>query len=184
MTAYLRRSRDFSRVVVQVAVMMIVVVAGYAVLWAAVGFNPIRAFQTARSQQAALMRMMNQIWASSGMQRHYPSTILGDLQEFAFGMSWVPLVLAIGWLSRVRSVDPAIRTTAIAGLALPPIVAISGLLPAETARVWIFVMPVVVLAAALEITEWSVRKRLIIHIATVLCAIAVYSNAGFVLSGM
>ena len=39
------------------------------------------------------------------------------------------------------------------------LVAVAGLIPAETARVWLFMVPLLMLPVGLELAEWTPRAR-------------------------
>lgn len=158
------------------------IIACNLVLWAVTGFDPIRSFQAAVTRQDDIIRTMNSMWDLQGLGRHYPRTIPGDLQEVAFGMSWVPVVIAGGWAwHRARRTERAIRSTALAAIATPFIAAATGLLAAETSRVWIFMMPLVALPVALELSTWTLGQRLTTYAVLLGCTIAVCSNIAAVI---
>lgn len=152
------------------------IVIPYIALWLTLHFDPIHTFRTAYANQRGIMKMMDAFWIPQGKQRLWPATIVGDIQEFAMGMSWIPCVIAIGALFRKR-----LSPTVVALFATPLIVALTGLLRAETSRVWIFLMPFVALPAAIELVTWTRTQRVITHAALLACAIAVYSNIFFLL---
>ena len=144
----------------------------YGVLWLATRFDPISAFRTASSLQTALLHELH---------RPYPRTILFDLLDFALGSGWVPVVLAAFWVfTRARNEPAATRATALASLATPLLVALTGLLQAETARVWIFLLPLLLLPASLELSRWPARWRLAAHLTLVLVTIVLYANMRFI----
>lgn len=151
------------------------IVISYAVLWLTLHFDPIGAFRTAVANQKGIMKMMDAFWIPEGKQRTWPRTVPGDLQEFAMGVSWVACVIAIGSAMRNR-----FSPTVWAMFATPFIVALIGLLPAETSRVWIFLIPFVALPAAIEIAQWTRRRRVVTHALLLACAIAVYANIFFI----
>jgi hypothetical protein len=95
--AHLVRHRDWKRVATQVAAVAITFVAAYGVLWLTTGFDPIKSFRTALERQAEIMAMMDQFWIAQGLARRWPATIAGDLQEFGFGICWIPIALALTW---------------------------------------------------------------------------------------
>ena len=97
-----------------------------------------------------------------------------DLLDFALGVGWAPVAAAIFFLRRSTRAD-----VAVAGLVTPLIVAASGLLQAETARVWIFLMPFVAFAAALEMIHWGRAGRLLVFGSMIVVTIAVYANMRF-----
>ncbi|HSP35768.1 MAG TPA: hypothetical protein VLU46_15760, partial [Thermoanaerobaculia bacterium] len=148
-------------------------VGAYILFCAITGYDAYGTFQTALARQSEIMGRMNAEWTLTGHARNYPYTILGDLQDFAFGLGWIPIVIAL-W-------SAAARRRLWIFVATPVIVAVAGLLAAETARVWIFVMPLVILAAAIELATWTMRERVITYALMIASAIAVYANAAFLL---
>jgi hypothetical protein len=153
----------------------------YGALFVTTRFNPISAFLVAYREQHAIIELMNTFWIHTGQVRAYPHTIFGDLQEFAFGLGWLTAAAAITWcIVGFRHTEYRVRATALVALSTPIIVALTGLLRAETARVWIFLMPFVALPAALFLVRRTLAERMIAHLVAVLGAIAVFRNALFV----
>src|SRR5262249_42270087 len=89
------------------------------------------------------------------------------------GIGWAPLVPAIFGLKPRRMI-------AIACFALPFVIAVTGLIQTETARVWIFLMPLFFIPAAQEMEKWSGRERFAALAAQVVVLIALYSNMVFI----
>jgi hypothetical protein len=126
------------------------VLAGcFAAAWALTGYNHIAAFRTSLRLQGDLAR----VW-----HRPYSSTVFWDLYDFSLAAGWVPVGLivaaAAAWRSRWAGLPHALRVAAPAGLATILIVDFTGLLRAETARVWLFLQPFVILPAAVELRSW------------------------------
>ena len=144
----------------------------YGVLWLATRFDPFAAFRTASSMQTALLRELH---------RPYPRTIPFDLLDFALGGGWIAIMLAAFWaVTRTRAEPAATRTTALASLGTPLLVALTGLLQAETARVWIFLLPLLLLPASLELSRWPPRWRVAAHATLLLVTISLYANMRFI----
>jgi len=162
------RARSLRRAAVAAGTALAVIVVAYAIFDAATGYPALAVFRAALRQQRMIVPFLH---------RPYPLTVPFDLLDFALGIGWTPVIAAIFFAAR-RTPSPA-RGVAIAGLLVPVVVALSGLLQAETARVWIFLMPFVALAAALEMTYWSRAARLLLFGSMIVVTIAVYLNMRF-----
>jgi hypothetical protein len=142
--------------------------AAYLVFDLATGYPVLATFQAALRQQREILPFLH---------RPYPRSIPFDLLDFALGMGWAPLLAALLYVARRErtTVTPIV----LAGLLTPPIVALTGLLQAETSRVWIFLMPFVALAAALELVRWRPAGRLLVAASMVVVTIALFANMRF-----
>jgi len=154
---HLRRGYGLTAIAIGVA---IVCHALFALL---TGFNPISAFRTALAMQAYQLPLLHRPW---------PKTIPFDILDFFLGIGWAPLVPAIFGLKQRRWIT-------IASFATPFIVALTGLIQAETARVWIFMMPLFFVPAALEMEKWDARERFAAFAAQVVVLVALYANMKF-----
>jgi hypothetical protein len=129
------------------------VAAFYVVLAIFTSFDPIATFRTAWRNQHALLE------AHAG-DRPWPQTVPLDLLDFALGAGWLPVVLTVMYLlGTFRSDDPRMRGLTLLCLAQPVIVAVVGILQLETARVWSFMLPLLLLPAAEELSRWPPRWR-------------------------
>ena len=137
--------------------------AAHALFALATGFNPISAFRTALAMQAYQLPLLHRPW---------PRTIPFDLLDFLLGAGWVPLVPAAFRIARHRDAAVWILT--------PIVVAVTGLIQAETARVWIFLLPLLVFPAARELARWSAAQRMAAHATLVVVLIALYANMIFI----
>lgn len=155
---------------VAAALALLTIVGAYGVIFLATGYDPVATFASALHQQSLILPRLN---------RHLPQTIPFDLLDFAFGMAWIPMAAALFFLFRKRMSHLEIHEMAIAGMATPLIVALSGLLQAENARVWLFLTPFVAFAAACEMRRWLPRHRLLAYAAMVVVATAAYANMMF-----
>lgn len=141
----------------------------YALLWLWCGYNPIQTLitgiHTHHTEETPILH------------RDWPNTIPFDLTDFALGMGWVCVLLAAYQLAR-----PWRKSDAVLLLCLvqPIAVAITGLLATETARVWIFMMPLVLVPAGLELKTWPLRQRLAVMACLWLIAAVLSQNMVFV----
>ena len=141
----------------------------YGVLNLMTGLNPIAVFTAALANQKSLLRSID---------RPYPATVLFDLADFALGSGWIGLLLAIFFLA-----SPASRgQRTLAGLCLGELalVAVLGLLPGETARVWMFLLPVLMVPVGLELAGWSFGPRMAVYLALCLLSAAICQNLQFI----
>jgi len=148
-------------------------VALYALLWVVSSFNPIATFRSALAQQRALV-------AQHHTDRPYPWTIWFDLLDFALGFGWT-MLLPIAWgVARTYS-DRSLRSLIIVALGLPILVAMTGLLQSETSRVWNFMLPLVLLPAAIELSHWPRAARAVAYLAMLILMLAIGHNMVFML---
>jgi hypothetical protein len=159
---------------VRVAAALGTLAAAYGVLWLATGFDPVGAFRAALANQAALA----EIW-----QRPWPRTIPWDLADFLLGVGWLPGLLAGFLLLRPRDRPPgessdARRLVLFVVLQLVGVAA-TGLLRTETARVWLFLQPLLALAAALELRGWSPGRRQAVYFCLWLLTATICRNLRF-----
>lgn len=168
---HLLRGGSLRRVTRLVGIALATPFCAYVVLWLSTGFNPISAFRTALEMQYRYLPLLH---------RPYPRTIPFDLLDFFLGAGWIPVMLAILWLAtRLRKEALLVRSTALWCVVTPLIVALTGLIQAETARVWIFMLPLLLLPASLELSRWTLRERLTVHCMMVMVTIALYANMIF-----
>lgn len=128
------------------------VVLIYAILWLGTGFDPIATFWAAVRNQAELLRTH-----IGDNPRHWPGTILPDLQDFLLGSGWISVLILIFWLLR-KDRGPT-RGIVWIGLAQVIIVALTSLLPGETARVLMFLQPLMMLPLGMELARWGTWQR-------------------------
>jgi hypothetical protein len=159
------RAQSLRNVVIACAIGAAVTVAGYLVLSVATGYRAVRSFVAALAQQQQILPHLH---------RTYPLTIPFDLLDFALGAGWAPILAALFFVTRRER--PAITA---ACLLTPLIVALSGLLQAETARVWIFLLPLVALPAAMEMTKLRPAGRVLVLASMILVSTALYTNMRF-----
>ena len=165
-----RFSERLRRAIVASVIALTSMVTFYAFLYALTGFDPIQAFSQALANQRTLLTRY-------AADRPYPATAIFDLTDFFLGLGWIaPIYLA----TAVRLLNrPLAFLTACQILC----VAASSLLPGETARVWIFMMPLVAILTAESMSKRSRHLQWIILICTIIMTIAVHQNMHFLLPG-
>jgi hypothetical protein len=152
---------------------LIVCAAAYAVLWLFTGYDPIATFRQAAANQHALL-------TQHARDRPYPFTALFDLTDFALGAGWIiPLITIGGTIRATAERDlPRVRLM-LTCLTLPLLVALTGLLQSETARVWNFMLPLLTLPAAIETGRWSRAARAAAYLALLAVLLVVGQNLTF-----
>ncbi len=125
----------------------------YLLLWAATGYNPVLAFLQALRVQGALAAKVDRPW--------FPCALL-DPYDFFLGSGMVVVPLLFCFLRRsFEELDAGREDLVLSLLALASILTVdlSGLLRAETARVWLFLQPLVIVPAARELARFDARGR-------------------------
>jgi hypothetical protein len=135
-------------------------------------YDPIATFKAAWVNQHALL-------ARYADQRPYPQTILFDLTDFTLGSGWISVLLLAFYLVRPDSRQrAALVVMAIVQLV---IVAVAALLQSETARVWNFMLPLLMIPVGLELSRWPRSGRVAALAMLSLLLIAIYQNMTFLL---
>jgi hypothetical protein len=133
-----------------VVVIILTLIAAYALLWLWSGYNPIATLLTGIRLHQHDMPATHRTW---------PLTVPFDLTDFALGTGWVCELLAIYYLFGPARRDGRLGLTILCFAQLVA-VALSGLLAGETARVWIFMFPLLLIPAGLELAAWRPGPRL------------------------
>jgi hypothetical protein len=145
----------------------------YVLLFATTGYDVLATFRTA-------MRMQGEHLAH--LYRPYPWTILHDLQDFALGFGWLAgaMILCLLFDRGETTATRRDRIVALLCLAQPVIVAATGLMQTETARTWCFMLPLITIPAAIELSRWRslARWAVILMIWLILCL--VLQNLAFI----
>jgi hypothetical protein len=149
-----------------------VTLAVLGLFWLAIGYDVIATFQSAwRNQHMQLAR-----YADS---RPYPMTVPFDLTDFALGSGWISAALVMCYFLtpwRDRRHDRFVWTV----LALFALVAVTGLLPGETARVWNFMLPLLMIPVGLELSHWTMREQMGVLAVLALITITISQNMLFI----
>ncbi|WP_428939858.1 ArnT family glycosyltransferase [Fontivita pretiosa] len=156
------------------AIALLTTAAVLLLLWISINYDPVATFISAWRNQHALLR-------AHADQRPYPDTIAWDLIDFALGSGWisVPLVIFyfIGTHAGTRRPHLPLVILALGQLVA---VAVSGLLQLETARVWNFMLPLLMIPVGLELRRWPVGARLTCFAALALVTAAIHQNVKFI----
>lgn len=126
----------------------------YRALYAATGYNPVLAFSRALANQNRFAGLLH---------RPYGACVFYDLYDFLLsaGVLAGPLMASF-FLRSIANKDLVTRQElglTLAGIATILIVDFSGLLRAETARVWLFLQPLILPPVAHELRSLGLRPR-------------------------
>jgi len=150
--AQLASGRSVRSIAISCAIVIATVAAVYGGLSLFTGFNPLATFAQAWNNQRE--------WeAQFAIPRVHPATIPGDLQDFFLGSAWISALIILFWLLGLRQRDNRAILVLLC-LIQPLIVAATGLLQCETARVWSFMQPLVLIPVGIELARWTNRARL------------------------
>jgi hypothetical protein len=141
----------------------------YCLLWMFTGYNPIGTFrQGIANHHWQLTKYAN--------DRPYPWTILFDLTDFAMGGGWIVTLLAIACAIHARERH---RRLVMICIAQPILVAVIALLQSETARVWNFMLPLILIPAAMELARWNRTAQVCAYAALLVATIVIGQNMIF-----
>jgi hypothetical protein len=155
-TLVIARARPLapSRVLQHVALAALSITTAYVLLWLATRYNILEMFLTAVRHQAEHA-------AAFDPPRPYPATIPFDLLDFLLGAGWIaaPLLVFYGMNRFAKPASSAPRWAVRLALLQIVAVAVSGTLAAETARVWLFLQPLLALPIGRELATWPFWPR-------------------------
>ncbi|HVT89750.1 MAG TPA: hypothetical protein VHD56_12920 [Tepidisphaeraceae bacterium] len=173
------RSRRMERIAKHATIAAGTTISMLVILRFALGFHPIQTFTAAWTIQRRLL-------AEHPGERPWPQTIPFDLTDFALGSAWVSYLLAIYYFAGPKrqtvpnDQPPSQWMVAILAILQLVIVALTGLLPLETARVWNFLLPLLMIPIGLELQSWTRKERLIVYGAVLLITAAICQNLTFI----
>jgi hypothetical protein len=129
----------------------------YLALYVTTGFNPLLTFERSLTNQKRFAELLN---------RPYGTCVVFDLYDFFLAAGILALPLLLSFLKHGGS-DRDLRSKedfrlAMAGVITVVIVDVSGLLRAETARVWLFLQPLVLVPVARELAGHRLVPRSIL----------------------
>jgi hypothetical protein len=128
----------------------------YLLLWATTGYNAPAALR--RSLQA-------QEGVAERLGRFYRISVFADLYDFLLGTGIIAAPVLWFYFRKARKefeVNPSGTALTLIALATVLTVNLSGLLRGETARVWLFLQPLVVVPVALQLARLRLSWRLAI----------------------
>jgi hypothetical protein len=167
------------RIIRHIAASGIFFAAFYAVLWAITSFNPIATFRECLHQWYVLWAWLVKDFAAP--PRHLPGTIPADLYDFALGTGWISYLLAGFYFKSVFGSGAWNPRAKIALLCVGQIlfVAFAGLIQGETARLWIFMLPMLMVPVGMELEKWGIEARIAVYAMLLIVTIAVGQSMTF-----
>jgi hypothetical protein len=151
-----------------------VVLITYYCGWILLGFDPIETF-------IVCLNNFKNFDSSHFSQRTYLMSILFSLLDFSLGLGWIPVFLTVTYLfSKLQFDSGRSLPIIIIGLLQILIAAISGLLPGETARIGIFMMPFLMLPVGVMLSSWGVLQRNILYFFAIMLISAIGQNMLFI----
>ncbi len=144
-----------------------------ALLWLTTGYNHL----------AALLESMRiQEGLAGAWDRPWRLTVAWDIYDFFLASGWATFgIVALYVIRRARrgEGDWRERSFVIAALGTIAVVDLSGLLRAETARVWLFLQPLALAVVGMELARWTPGQRLSAYAALLLALVAIRSSMIF-----
>ncbi len=166
--------RAFARLILAAATTC----ALYGLLWVLTGFDPIRTFYNiAEAQTIALIPL----------ERPFPWHMLIDVLDFAMAAGYLGfLLVAFYFLSEGKAAlfgrSPKHRLVQVALLQIG-VVAGAALLPGETARLWMPMLPLLAAPVGFELARWSARHRAVVYACLWLIVVVLCQNMIFIYLG-
>lgn len=110
------------------------------------GYSVIEAFHATLQAQAKSLGLLNRPWRQ---------TVFFDLYDFAWAGSWVVVLLTgFALCGALKQCGKRAAVLVMLGLGQIVLTAVTGLLQTETMRVWLFLLPLLLLPASLELARW------------------------------
>jgi hypothetical protein len=147
----------------------------YLILYVGWAFNPVITFFAAYKAQSDLI-------STSPRSRIFPQTIPWDLYDCLLGVGWIAFLPILFFLIGRDWKSPSRRLAAL-GLVQLLVTAATGLLQAETARVWNFLFPLLLLSVGLELEKWPRWKVTVVLACVAALTIAIHINMTFINEG-
>jgi hypothetical protein len=172
-----RGGRAFGRATMMGVIALIVIAALYALLNAVSGFDPIATFHAISREQAKDLLPL---------ARPFPRHIFFDLLDLALGTGWISFLLVGFYVLRERGCvfaqTPGNRIVLLALIEIA-VVAAAALLPGETARLWLLLMPLLMAPIGFELARWTIRQRMMVYACLWLILVVLCQNIAFVYMG-
>ncbi|MBX3423714.1 MAG: hypothetical protein KF752_19325 [Pirellulaceae bacterium] len=138
------------------------------------GYSSWRVFQANLFAQSKLMEQ------PMLAARRAPWTAGWDVYDFALGSGWIlAIVFVMGLVN--SQLERRVRQFGWAAGALLAVIAVLALIPAETARCWLFlaVAPLVIVAA--EVNSWPRDRQVVAMGGVLLATLIIHGNMAFIL---
>jgi hypothetical protein len=140
----------------------------YVLLRMITGFNAVATFAEAWLNQGLFV-------ARHAAARQYPRTVPYDLLDFLLGAGWISVILIAFALTRRQH-----RALICICIAQPIFVALTGHVQTETARVWVFMLPLWAVPIGLELEAWPRRWVVVPFLCLWLLAAVIGQNMIFI----
>jgi len=162
------------RAIIAGAIAAATIFACYGVLYAISGFDPI---ETARTISRLQMRDL------IALRRPFPAHIFFDVLDFGLAAGWIVFGLIVFLFTpphrALRRGSPAGRLVLLCLLQIAT-VALAALLPGEAARLWLPMLPLLLVPAGLELTRWPFAARVGVYACLWLMLAVLCQNFAFV----
>ena len=169
------QSRARERIIVAGAVAVGVWAASFLLLNLLSGYDPALAFQNALRAQRKILTFV---------PRPYFPSLMYNITDFALGAGYMAIVLfaAAVWKA-LKDQKPTLDANAMTIICAAQllIVNFSGLLPGETARVWLFMQPLVIIPAGLALARFPWPWLAAVFTLQWLVMMAVRANLTFII---
>jgi hypothetical protein len=167
------------RIILHFAVALLACGASYALLWLATGFDPFATLRECTRQVFILWDHLIQIY---GYPHHsLPGTIPTDLYGFALTSGWLSFVLAAFYFKSALARKLTLQSrVAILCAAQFLLIALLGVLQTEAARLWLFMLPMLMLPVGLELAKMPRAARLAIFAVLLLLTVEMSQSMQFV----
>jgi hypothetical protein len=196
---YNRNMNGWRRLALATCIALASLVAFYTLFWLATDFDPIRTIRVTLLNQRKILDELKGSW-----QRPWPLTVPWDIYDVILGTGWISVWLMICYFVSARktashqappctdksAATPANGATApfreipqpllcVLCLLQPIAIAVLHVLPGETARLYAFMFPLVLVPVGLELAHWPRNHRLVIYACVWLLGAAVLRNMLF-----
>jgi hypothetical protein len=152
---------------------ILTVALSYATLWIISGYDPIATYRTASRLLAGY---------SVRAQRPYPTHVVFDALDFALGSGWISFVLAAFFIGDCSRVPRSSRHVAFLALGQILLTAVLGIVPAETARTWTLMLPLLMIPVGLELSGWTPWMRVTAYGGLWFVLVSIAQNMKFVIT--
>lgn len=147
----------------------------YFVLFLLTGFNPVLSFGRALVEHARIL---------SVVQRPYGFYLCYNFYEFflSSGIILMPLLLTFvrKTVGSIKAVDKSVTLTYI-GLVSIIVIDLTGLLHSETARLWLFLQPLIMIPVGFELVLLSKPRRWLVFLLLWVNLVVIKTNMWFVI---
>ncbi len=145
----------------------------YAALWLLSGYDPIATYRTASRLLAGY---------SVRAQRPYPIHVVFDVLDFALGSGWVSFALVAFFVAARARFAASSRQVAFLAIGQIVLTAVLGIVPAETARTWTLMYPLLMIPIGLELARWTSWTRVVAYGGLWFVLVCIAQNMKFVIT--